>query len=232
MANRELENISSEDLAMVRQLIAGFDNSDNVNGIYVDSNGYLKTNISDGVTDLELDPLVKSIPVTDTFHHLGHEGKVFIHSDRHSGIANGANLDMLIRVPAGNADRQVHMRFHYVGVVAAGGVLDIDVTLYGGITVSADGTPETIVSTNDALVKTTGVTMCTGPTVTDLGTFKTAGFITGEKRATSSKEQAVPEWILAPIGEAKRDYLLRATNNSGANVDINNAIFFYDSEAA
>ena len=37
---------------------------------------------------LQLDPLVKSIPVTDTFHHLGHEGKVFIHSDRHNRPCN------------------------------------------------------------------------------------------------------------------------------------------------
>ena len=181
---------------------------------------------------VEIDTLVKSIPVTETFHHLGHEGKVFIHSDRHPGIVDEANFDILIRIPAGNANRQVHMRFSYTAVVAAGGVLDVDVTLYKEPTTSADGTPETIVSTNDAVVKSTGVLMFEGPTVTDVGTFKVTGFITGEKRSTSSKEQAVPEWILAPDGTNARDYLMRATNNSGANVDINNAIFFYDSEAS
>ena len=231
MANRELENISSEDLSMADNMVTGFDNSDNVNGLYVDSNGYLKANISDGVTDLELDPLVKSIPVTDTFHHLGHEGKVFIHSDRHDGVANGANFDMLIRVPAGNADRQVHMRFNYVGK-ANTGTLDVDIILYEDITVSADGTIEEIVSTNDAVVKTTGVTMCVGPTVTDLGNTKAWTFMVGEKKSASSKEQSVPEYVLAPNGANARDYLLRATNNSGGTVDLVNAIFFYDSEAA
>ncbi len=192
--------------------------------------------IVDGETMVELDQLVKSIPITDTFHHLGHEGMVFIHSDRHMGIADEANFDMLIRIPAGNADRQVHMRFHYVAVVAAGGTLDVDVTLYEGVTVSADGNSEPVISTNDAVVKTSGVLMFEGPTIdnepADLGNFKTAGFITGEKRATSSVEQNVPEWVLAPNGASARDYLLRATNNSGAAVDINNAIFFYDSGAS
>ena len=187
---------------------------------------------ADGDTKLSLDPLVQSIPVTDTFHHLGHEGKVFIHSDRHSGIVNGATFDILICVPAGEPTRQVHLRFNYTAVVAAGGVLDVDVTLYKDTIVSATGAEETIVSTNDAVVKTTGVIMYEGPTVTDVGTFKTTGFITGEKRSTSSRERAVPEWILAPNGDSLRYYLMRATNNSGANVDINNALFFYDSEAS
>lgn len=179
---------------------------------------------------LELDPFVKSIPTTDTFHHLGHEGKVFIHSDRHNAIANGADFDMLIRVPAGEPDRQVHLRFNYVGKANTGS-LDIDVVLYEGITVSADGTPEQIVSTNDAVVRTTGVKMCHTPTVTDLGTFKTHGFIIGEKKSASSKEQAVPEYILAPNGQNARDYLLRATNNTGGTVDIVNSIFFYDTHS-
>lgn len=190
-----------------------------------------RTEISDGDTIVKLDPLVQSIPTTSTFHHLGHEGKVFIHSDRHAGLADEASLDILICIPAGDADRQVHMRFSYTAVVAAGGVLDVDVILYKDTTVSATGDVESIVSTNDAIVKTTGVLMFEGPTITDLGTEKTRGFITGEKRSTSSKEQAVPEWILAPNGEDLRYYLMRATNNSGAAVDINNAIFFYDTGA-
>ena len=178
---------------------------------------------------VQLDPLVKSIPTTGTFHHLGHEGKVFIHSDRHNGITT--NLDILIRIPAGNASRQVHMRYSYTGHATAG-ALDIDVILYEGVTVSADGTPEAIVSTNDAVVKTSGVLTFEGPTITDLGTFKVQGMIVGEKRSASSKEQAVPEWILAPDGASARDYLLRATINGGATADITNAIFFYDSEAS
>lgn len=188
------------------------------------------------ITDLQgntvaLDPLVASIPVTDTFHHLGHEGKVFIHSDRHSGIANAANFDILIRIPAGNAARQAHMRFNYIGKAVTGS-LDIDVILYSGVTASADGVPEGVVSTNDAVVKSTGVLMFSGPTITDLGTLKTSSLIVGEKKSASSKEQAVPEWILAPDGVNARDYLMRATNNSGGAVDIVNAIFFYDSEAS
>lgn len=178
-----------------------------------------------------LDPLVGSIPTTSTFHHLGHEGKLFIHSDRHPGIANGANFDILIRMPAGNADRQAHMRFSYTGE-ANTGTLDVDIVLYEGVTVSADGISELLASTNDAVVKSTGVLMFEGPTVTDIGNKKAQAWLVGEKKGASSKDQAVPEWILAPDGVNARDYLLRATNNSGGTVDIVNAIFFYDSEAA
>ncbi len=179
-------------------------------------------------TIVELDSLVKSIPITETFHHLGHEGKVFIHSDRHNGITG--NLDILIRIPAGNADRQAHMRFNYAAS-ATTGTLDVDVLLYEDTTVSADGTPEEIMSTNSAVVKTSGVLMFEGPTITDVGTKLTQAMIVGEKRTASSKEQAVPEWILAPDGANERNFLLRATVNGGATVDIVNAIFFYDSEA-
>ena len=176
------------------------------------------------------DPLVKSLVTTETFHHLGHEGKVFIHTDRHAGIADGANLDILIRIPAGNADRQAHMRFNYIGKANTGS-LDIDIELYKDVIVSADGSPELIASTNDAVVKTTGVLMFSTPTVTDIGTFKAGTLMVGEKKSASSKEQSVPEWILAPNGTSARDYIMRATNNSGGTADIVTALFFYDSEA-
>lgn len=178
---------------------------------------------------LQLDPFVHSIPTTETFHHLGHEGKVFIHSNRHNGITT--SLDTLIRIPAGAATRQVHMRYEFTATASVG-TLDVDIMLYKDTTVSADGTPETIVSTNDAVVLTSGVLIFEGPTVTLVGTEKATSMIVGEKRSASSKEQAVPEWILTPDGASARNYMLRATVNGGATVDITNAIFFYDTLAA
>lgn len=182
----------------------------------------------DGV-QIENDNLVKSLVTTETFHHLGHEGKVFIHSDRHNAITT--NLDILIRIPAGDAARQVHMRFNYTANTPVGD-LDVDVILYKDTIVSVDGTPESIVSTNSAVVKTSGVLLFEGPTIApgDEGAKLTHGLIAGEKKSASSKEQAVPEWILAPDGVDARDYLLRATVNGGAT-DIVNAIFFYDTGA-
>ncbi|MCK5610635.1 hypothetical protein KAR91_52670 [Candidatus Pacearchaeota archaeon] len=177
------------------------------------------------------DPLVNTVPTTGTFHHLGHEGMLFIHGERHNGIANGANLDMLIRIPAGNANRQVHFRFNYHGKANTGD-LDIDVILYEGPTVSAEGDLEDIATTNDALVKTTGVLMFSGPTVTDVGNYKGQTAMLGEKKSASSLDMAVPEWIMAPNGSSARDYLIRTTNNSGGTVDIVHSLFFYDSEAA
>ncbi len=186
----------------------------------------------DGV---EIDLIVKSVPTTGTFHHLGHEGMVFIYSERYNAIANTANLDILIRVPAGNTDRQVHLRFQ-THSKANTGTLDVDVILYEGITVSADGTEKTIASNNDAVIKSTGVSMFSGPTIdsepADLGNFKARGAMFGEKKSTGTQDMAVPEWVLAPSGANARDYLLRVTNNSGGPIDLIHNIFFMDSKAA
>ena len=184
---------------------------------------------------IENDPLVNTVPTTGTFHHLGHEGKVFIHGERHNGIANNANYDILIRIPAGNAARQVHFRFNYTAK-ANTGTLDVDVILYKDVVVSVDGDPEEMVSTNDVIVKSTGVLMFAGPTIdnepVDLGIYKTSVNMFGEKKSAGSQETAVPEWILAPDGINARDYLMRLTNKSGGTIDFNHALFFYDSEAA
>jgi hypothetical protein len=190
-----------------------------------------KTGISDSAgTEAKLDPLVESLPTTGTFHHLGHEGKVFIHSERHSTIADAGNLDLLIRIPAGNADREVHARFTATGK-ANTGTLDANVILYEGITVSADGSAKTIVSTNDKVVKATGVLIFEGPTITDTGNFKAQGAMFGEKKSTGTQDINVPEWILAPNGASARDYLIRVTNNSGGTIDVIHNVFFFDSEA-
>jgi len=184
---------------------------------------------SNGV-EIENDPLVNAMPQIEIFHHLGHEGMVFIHGERHDALADSASYDMLIRIPAGDADRQVHLRFNYTAK-ANTGTLDVDVILYKDPTTTADGSAEGIVSTNDAVVKTTGVLVFGNPTVTDVGTYKTSVNMFGEKKSAGSKETSVPEWILAPNGANARDYLMRLTNNSGGTVDFNHAIFFYDSGA-
>ncbi|MCK5602182.1 hypothetical protein KAR91_09945 [Candidatus Pacearchaeota archaeon] len=180
---------------------------------------------------VEIDSLVKSIPTTSTFHHLGHEGKVFIHTDRHDGVADAANDDILIIVPAGNADRQIHLRWAYKGH-AVTGTLDADVILYKDTTVSANGDAEGIVSTNDAVVKSTGVTMFHSPTVTDIGSELIHTAILGENKGTGSDEINVPEWVLAPNGASARNYTMRVTNNSGGVLNYIASLFFYDSEAA
>ena len=189
------------------------------------------------VDGVEIDHLVKSIPVTSTFHHLGHEGNVFLHSDSHAGIANGADFDTLIIVPAGDATRQIHLRFSYsLSGATPGTDVQAALILYKDTVVSDNGSIEGIVSNNDAVVKTSGVTIYTGPTIdtepADLGTIKAQTLITSARRTGGSQDQIVPEWILAPNGESARNYLLRLTNNSGGTITAVNAIFFYDTGAA
>ncbi len=183
------------------------------------------------IDGVQIDPLVKSIPTTSTFHHLGHEGKVFIHTDRHDGVANLATDDILIRIPAGDAARQVHMRWSYKGK-ALTGTLDADVVLYKNTAVSADGTPHTIVSTNDAVVKSSGVLMFHNPTVTDIGDELVHSAMIGDNKGTASEDINVPEWVMAPDGASERNYVFRVTNNSGGVLNYIPALFFYDTGAA
>jgi hypothetical protein len=122
------------------------------------------------------------------------------------------------------------MRYAYLAS-ANTGTLDVDVIFYEGITVSADGASELIVSTNDAFVKTTSVLMFKNPTVTDLGNFKALTSMLGTNKSTSSKDTNVPEWILAPDGNDARDYLMRVVNNGAGTADVVPALFFYDTLA-
>ena len=192
-------------------------------GLIVDTDGNI----------VNVDSLVGGIVTTETFHYLSHLGMVFIHGERHNTVVDGANLDMLVRIPAASPGRQVHFRFNYLGKANAG-ELDIDIILYKGTTVSADGNAEAIVSTNDAVVKSTGVSMFSSPTITpgNEGEYKGQTAMLGEKKSAGSLDMAVPEWIMAPDGSNARDYLIRATNNSGGTVDIIHSLFFFDSEAA
>ena len=113
------------------------------------------------------------------------------------------------------------------------GVLDADVSLYKDPTISADGSAMgAIPSTNDAVIKATGVLMFDGPTVTGIGTFKGMASMLGENKSASSQEMSVPEFILAPDGASARDYILRVHNNGAGILDLLHNIFFYDSEAA
>lgn len=191
-----------------------------------------KTGISDiHGTVVSLDRLVESIPTTSTFHHLCHEGYVFIHSNRNAAIENGANLDIVVRIPPGDSTRQVHMRFFF-HAKANTGTLDVDVCLYKDATVSVTGAASDISNVSDYdNAKTTGVIIYEAATVTDPGTAKVCEAMLGEKRSASSEESHVPEWIFTPDGENARDYLFRLTNNSGGTVDILDSIFFFDSGA-
>ncbi len=172
-------------------------------------------------TDLKLDSLVESVPTTSTFHHLGHEGMVFIYSNKHS-VAAGANLDELIKIPGSPAGREVHLRFNYIATDVPG-----DLCLYKNTIVSADGNQEVVHSNNDVNVKTSGVTIFEGPTITDIGTLWPCGLLAGAKNSAGSVDQLVPEYVL----KAGTNYLLRYTNNSNSTVDLVTAIFFFDSGA-
>lgn len=187
--------------------------------------------LSDGDTDVEFDPLVKSVPITSTFHHLGHEGKVFIYSARHPAIAAGADHYILIRLPAGAANRQMHMRYAFDSL-ANTGTLDVNVTLYKEPTVTDDGDAQTIANTNDFFGLSTGILIFDDSTISADGEFKVTTSMTGTNKSTGSQGTNVPEWIFTPDGASARDYIFKIHNNGSGTADVNSAIFFYDTNAA
>jgi hypothetical protein len=180
---------------------------------------------------VQIDPLVNSIPTTSTFHHLGHEGKVFIYSARTAAIASEANHYILIRLPADAATRQMHMRYAF-SALANTGTLDVDVSLYKEPTVTAPGDATVIANTNDFFGLSTGITIFDNSTISVDGTFKVITSMTGTNKSTSSRDTSVPEWILTPDGASARDYIFKITNNGAGTADVTTAIFFYDTEAA
>jgi hypothetical protein len=183
------------------------------------------------IDGVQADPLVKSIPTTSTFHHLGHEGKVFIYSARTIAIAAEADHYILIRLPADAAARQMHTRYTF-SALANTGTLDVDVSLYKEPTVTDPGDATVIANTNDFFGLSTGITIFDDSTISADGTFKVITSMTGTNKSTSSRDTNVPEWILTPNGALARDYVFKITNNGLGTADVTTAIFFYDTEAA
>ena len=180
---------------------------------------------------VDIDPLVKSVPVTSTFHHLGHEGKVFISSGRVAAIASEADHYLTVRMPAGLAERQAHMRYAF-NALANTGTLDVDIRLFKDSPVTVDGSAQAAISTNSFWDFSSGVLIFSGSTVTVDGTFQAIGSMTGSNKGTSSEDINVPEWILTPDGASARDYIFKITNNGLGTADVTFAIFFYDTGAA
>jgi hypothetical protein len=177
------------------------------------------------------DEVVESLPTTGTFHHLGHEGRVFVHSDRHLAIADASVVNFHLRIPAGEASRQIHLRYNFTAK-ANTGTLDVDIELYKGCTVSSLGAAETISNTNDTSAKTTGLLLYYNSTISDYGDKKTWAILVGEKKSASNLDQSIPEWVLAPDGTSARDYAFKVTNNTGGTIDLVGGIFFHDNKAA
>lgn len=166
----------------------------------------------------KFDNIVHAVTTISEPHRMIHDGFFFDHTGILS-VANGANLDIFIRIPAGSFSHMTAVEF---------AIEDAPVTLsfYEGTTASADGTAANSrnhnrVSPND----TPAAVMTTGPTVTDVGTLLHTSFVpsTGAGQGNRSTGALVlgadAEWILgSPVAETT--YLIRMNNGSGGTIDI------------
>lgn len=156
-------------------------------------------------------------------HWVVHQGLAFRGGHKFTAVANGATVDMLFKVPAG-----AYPHLHKLDVVGARG--DIDLALYRDSTVSADGTSVALRNLNLNSANTAETTLFHTPTVTDAGTLVGINWLpptatgTGQSANGLVFSQVGMEWILAP----NANYLLRATNNSGASINLLIAAMLYE----
>lgn len=169
-----------------------------------------------------MDPLVHAFTVVQSQHRMSHDGFVHHASGKVTGIANGANADFLMVVPA---DTYPHIQRVELNVESG----DIDLIMYEGVTTSNDGGAITILTTNRNSTHTSDATIYGSPTITDLGTaFHTlwippTGTGVGNRFGVMDVNQG-EEWILAPSTK----YAFRITNNSGSTIALSYEFVWYE----
>ena len=134
-------------------------------------------------------------------------GLVFQHSERQE-LANNAKLDHLIVTPLG-----VHTELLLISISPDSGPINID--LYEGAIVSANGTAHTLYNLNRKSVNTTSTTLYENPTVTDVGQHLLSQQASGSKDVGNSSDR---EGRIV-LKESEK-YLLRIVNESGTNAFI------------
>ena len=97
-------------------------------------------------------------------HWVVHQGIAYHAGHKFTGVLTTNSVDLLIKVPAGK-----YPHLHLLDLYAGRG--DIDLLLYEGATVSADGTSVPLLNLNRASSNTASSTIFHTPTVTDPGSL-------------------------------------------------------------
>jgi hypothetical protein len=171
----------------------------------------------------KFDPFVHAVTVISEPHRMGHDGFMYHTTVKKTGILNAGVEEFLLKVPAATFPHLNRIRLN----VGAG---DIDVVLFEGTTVSADGAPVVVQNTNRNSANTPDVTLFDGPTITLAGTaihshwIPPTGAGIGMTSDGVSNAVAGEEWVLAP----STNYLIRITNNSGATITAWTELLWYE----
>ena len=172
--------------------------------------------LQDNDGDSAMDDVGNALRTINTEHANIHEGDAYSVSDT-TTVAAGANLDILLKVPAGV---YVHLRdFSFVADDAPATVV-----MYETPTTTADGTAITINNKNRVSTNTSGITAFVGTTVTVVGNQLQHGRITAQKNVGGTNLEAPVEWILAP----STNYLIRFNNGGTGIANVNYDLFWYE----
>ena len=161
------------------------------------------------------DDLSEALVFVEKRHQRVHVGKAFSCSHLSSSVANGTNLDVLMKTGA----YTVHLV--YTAAVSA----EFEIRLYEDTIISSDGTFLPVLNKNRGSVNTTTLLAFLGPTVTGIGTELRVNLLPG---AQKDKEVGAilgefPEYNLKP----DTNYLIRLSNTSGGTSKVAMDIEFY-----
>ena len=170
----------------------------------------------EGSFSLPVDRGGRHVPTIEPEHTRIHEGVAFIHSHEHV-VANDGIIDHLLIVPAGAFPHLRWWRFISTSAPAI-------VMVYRSPTVSDIGVAAEVLNLNENSSNTPNLDLQSAPVITDVGTEMYTDYIAGEKHQGGSPDKIISEIILKPA----LSYLIRYTNKSGIDADVNTNIFWYE----
>jgi hypothetical protein len=159
-------------------------------------------------TPVAVDGTLSELVVIDSTHQRIHRGEFFSGGAFDAALGNGANLDLLIQTGAIAPHMQI------AGQVGQ----TMLAQLYEDTTFSVAGTAAGFINRNRVSTKTSGVTLTTGPTITDLGTPLFTGFAPGGvgNRPEGGGLSTFAEYLLKPNSV----YLARLANTVVAAANL------------
>ena len=182
-----------------------------------------------GVPGTMLERVTGGIRQIDSDHGYIHDGRLY-HVFLNVAMATSATHDIAIKTPPKAQGVYVHYRNEHISTSAD----KLLISLYEGATLAATpgGTPLAIINHSRLSSKTSALVVLNGPTVTNVGTMISQGYIgggTGGGQARSGSETGADnEFVL------KHDtvYLIRLTNGSSGQNIVQIRPFWYEEDGA
>ncbi len=166
--------------------------------------------LTDGITDVDVNPAARAVYTSRAQHSRIARSLEFCGCHRYLAVSDDASVYLLGKV---GADKNAHGDFK----VSCEGKVYIE--LYEAPTITADGTPVTILSVNRQTLGTPASTLFHTPTIEADGTelncsmVGTAGVAHGAGGTTAARCYF--------LFKKSQNYLLKVTNKKGGNADIN-----------